>query len=269
MKVKYLYSIGILIVLLQGCEKEYAWNFQSDELNLIIVDGIITNEKKSQEIFLSQTNTGLNDSLKPLSGAQVRVSDGQHLYLFTESAYRPGWYCSDTFRAVINYSYHLEVFYEGVILTADAVTSAVTPLGGYEIRHDTLTGLNRFLLRDSSESASFTEVYYDWSVDSVFLGEYGSGQAKETFYRIPRTDVNAVFAPRKQVINFPGGTRLIRKKYSMTDDHLEFVRSLLMETEWSGGLFDVQHGNLSTNISEGGLGYFAVCMVVSDTLLVE
>jgi hypothetical protein len=42
-----------------------------------------------------------------------------------------------------------------------------------------------------------------------------------------------------------------------------------METEWSGGLFDVQPGNVTTNLTNGALGYFAVCMIVSDTIYVN
>jgi hypothetical protein len=40
-----------------------------------------------------------------------------------------------------------------------------------------------------------------------------------------------------------------------------------METEWSGGVFDVQHGNVNTNLSNGALGFFGVCMVVIDTIV--
>jgi hypothetical protein len=77
------------------------------------------------------------------------------------------------------------------------------------------------------------------------------------------------FGPAKQEIWFPAGTTLIRKKYSLTKSHQEFIRSLLIETEWRGGLFDMEQGNVLTNFSHGTRGWFAACMVISDTNIVE
>ena len=48
-----------------------------------------------------------------------------------------------------------------------------------------------------------------------------------------------------------------------------YLRALLMETEWQGGAFDEASANLPTNITNGGLGYFAVCGVLADTLVAE
>jgi hypothetical protein len=42
----------------------------------------------------------------------------------------------------------------------------------------------------------------------------------------------------------------------------------MAETEWRGGLFDVQPGNVRTNLSEGAVGYFSVSAVVADTNLI-
>ena len=47
------------------------------------------------------------------------------------------------------------------------------------------------------------------------------------------------------------------------------VRALLMEAEWQGGVLDEASGSLPTNISSGGLGFFAVCAVLSDTLVAQ
>ena len=42
-----------------------------------------------------------------------------------------------------------------------------------------------------------------------------------------------------------------------------------METEWQGGVYDENSASLPTNISNGGLGFFGVSAVLSDTLLAE
>ncbi|MBE9509733.1 MAG: hypothetical protein IMY71_02550, partial [Bacteroidetes bacterium] len=44
--------------------------------------------------------------------------------------------------------------------------------------------------------------------------------------------------------------------------------TMLSETEWKGGVFDVLPGNVYTNLSEGAVGFFAVSTVVSDSTVV-
>jgi len=44
---------------------------------------------------------------------------------------------------------------------------------------------------------------------------------------------------------------------------------MLLETEWRGGLFDVAHGNLETNLSQGAFGFFAVSTVIRDTIIAK
>jgi hypothetical protein len=44
---------------------------------------------------------------------------------------------------------------------------------------------------------------------------------------------------------------------------------MLSETEWRGGVFDVQRDNVSTNINGGGAGFFAVSTVLKDTMVVN
>jgi hypothetical protein len=68
-------------------------------------------------------------------------------------------------------------------------------------------------------------------------------------------DVNTIFGGDREVICFPSGTTIVRKKYGLTESHQSFLRSMLMETDWSGGIFDVQHGNVETNLSNGALGF--------------
>ena len=81
-------------------------------------------------------------------------------------------------------------------------------------------------------------------------------------------DVNKIFRPAKERIPFPVGTRVYRRQYSMNPWQEDFVRTLMAETEWRGGLFDVQPGNVRTNLSEGAVGYFSVSQVVADTTII-
>ena len=89
------------------------------------------------------------------------------------------------------------------------------------------------------------------------------------YYTLDVIDVNQIFAPDKEEIIFPKGAKFFRRKYSLSEKHQEFLRSLLSETDWRGGFFDVAQGNVKTNLSSGAVGFFAVSMVQTDITVVD
>jgi hypothetical protein len=108
------------------------------------------------------------------------------------------------------------------------------------------------------------EILLDWSSVTGYQSlPADSCKARLLYYTLPTLDVSEVFAPEKQKINFPAGTIIREKRFSLTHDHAEFIRALLSETNWSGGLFDCSHANLPTNLSDGAAGYFGACAVDS------
>jgi hypothetical protein len=88
------------------------------------------------------------------------------------------------------------------------------------------------------------------------------------FYTLPTLDVSEIFAPVMESISFPAGTIITERRYSLTPEHAEFLREMLLETSWTGGLFSVANSNVTTNLSEGAAGYFGACSVTSLSLTV-
>jgi hypothetical protein len=266
MRRDHLHIILILLLILPGCEKQYDWNIKEDSFDRLVVDGIVTNELKAQEIKLTRTNQYLNLPSIPVSGAEISVSDGQNTYIFSES--EPGVYLSLPFQAAINNTYQLTINLNDHQFTASSEVEPVTPMEDINYVWDESKYLYRFIPNEHGKP-SMTEIYYNWSGIPWYCESTGSCYAQETFYVLDNIDVNAVFGPEKEKIYFPAGTELIRRKYGITHEHQQFIRSLLMETEWRGGVFDVLQGNVPTNLSNGALGYFAACTVISDTTIVN
>jgi len=261
-------TILFILITLFACEKEIDWELKNDNINRLVVDCILTNENIQQCVKLSVTNQELNMNLQPVSGATVIVSDGEESFEFIESSEEHGSYYSSPFQAVIDKQYQLYIEYNDLISEATAEGVSVTPLEDFQIAENEEENLFRFVYQESG-SPSILDLNYNWEIVPEYCASYGNCFARETFYTLGNIDVNKIYAPEKQIIWFPTGTTIIRKKYSLTEDHQRFLRSLLMETEWRGGLFDVEHGNIPTNLSNGALGYFAVCMTVSDTIYVN
>jgi hypothetical protein len=255
-----------ILTLSSSCELETNWNFQAAE-PVVIVDAIITNENKAQVISIYYSSSQLNDTSLPLSGANVLINDGINSFPFNESPSTPGLYLSDPFIAATNVKYALIISYENKADTAYATMVPISPFNEYSFEQkDSLLKYND----TGSELPAMTEVYYNWSDNPTYCAEYGSCMASQTFYSLNIVDMSKEFAHLlnpKQVIQFPSGTLVSRKKYSLSEEHQNFIRSLLIETEWRGGLFDVEQGNIPTNFVNGTKGWFGVCQVLSDSTI--
>jgi hypothetical protein len=88
------------------------------------------------------------------------------------------------------------------------------------------------------------------------------------FYTLKTLDVSEVFAPAVEEISFPAGTIIEERRYSLTAAHAEYLRTLLSETTWQGGLFTTPSANVATNLSAGATGFFGVCAVTSLSVTV-
>ena len=251
-----------LLLLLVSCEEKTTWELQSSEI-FAVADCILTNELKQQDLRLYRSSEKLNELPVGISGAIVQIFDGRQIVNFTEDDTETGKYVSTVpFRATAGIIYRLTISLGKKADTAYAEMNGITPLENIDIAPK--DSLYRLVYHESQD-ASMMEVYYDWSATPDFCSKYGACEASEVFYTLDNIDAEKIFAPDRQIITFPEKTRIIRRKYSLSPSHQQFVRALLLETEWRGGLFDAEQGNVPTNFSQGIRGWFGACMVVTDT----
>jgi hypothetical protein len=264
---KFLILISaILLLLLVSCEEKTTWELQSSEI-FAVADCILTNELKPQELRLYRSSDKLNELPAGISGAVVEIFDGGQRVNFVEEDTEAGKYVSVVpFRATAGIKYRLTISLGEKSDTAYAEMFGIRPLDDIDIAPK--DSLYRLVYHESQD-ASMMEVYYDWSAMPDFCSRYGSCEASEVFYTLDNIDAEKIFAPDRQIISFPEKTSIIRRKYSLSPAHQQFVRALLLETEWRGGLFDAEQGNVPTNFSHGVRGWFGACMVVTDTTYFE
>lgn len=264
---KWLIHIAFILILF-GCEEETNWNIKAVKSTTIVVEGILTSENMQHSIKLTQTKLTLNENPAPISNAVIHLSDGEIVLGTTE--YPPGsgiYYADQPFQALLNKIYYLHIEYENEIYIAADYMVPVTPLQELVLHNHWKYSSFYGITIQESNIPSMIEYYLDWTHFERFDTLYdGTGKAKMLYFTLNTIDVAEIFKPEKENIYFPEGTQIIRKKYSLSPQHQEFVRSLLSETEWRGGYFDVLPGNTITNISNDALGYFGVCAVTTDTL---
>lgn len=264
-------AIYLFIILMIGsCEEQIAWDFKTRDLPLLVVEGMITNEKTRHQVKLTRPVTELNEIPEPVSGATVTIHENEKLLLLSEDPVGSGIYKTDSIIGVIMKVYLLNIRINGKNYTAQTEMIRVTPLDplDYSPVNDS-SGYYKLNLYDSDEP-SITEYYLDWShVPGNNNTNVDCCRAKIIYYSLNTIDIDEMFRPEKEQVIFPAGTKVYRRKFSMNEAHAAFIRTLLSEIEWRGGLFDVQPGNVQTNISEGAIGYFAASTVVSDTTIIQ
>jgi hypothetical protein len=249
-----------------SCEEKYKNQPKVTSLNTIVVDAILTNENISQCIKISKPLDSLNANPVAVSRAMVSVNDGSQNFIFNESDTMPGSYFSLPFQIVVGKTYNLTIEYNSVTYNANAFAIPLSLTDSFEIIPD--NNLFKYVEKNIGDPCMI-KITYDWSLVQDFSPLQGKSFSTEFFYVLKNMDINKEIGPAKEVIDFPKGTKITRKIYSLSEQHQAFLRSLLLETDWRGGIFDVQQGNVISNISNGGLGYFAACTVAIDSLIVK
>jgi hypothetical protein len=265
----------IALLMLAACEKQTDRPILAENLDLIVVDAMITDEHKPKIVRLTRTVTELNAIPVPVTGASVIISDANHPPLFLmEQPANPGVYqIQGPFMAFPDVEYTLLISVDGKTYTAKTF---MVPSGPFErLRVQKTSGSNLYRIvwvanpYDALHPAMY-EISLDWSmVPGYTTLPPESCQALMYYYTLPTIDVSQIFAPEMEVIRFPLGTKIVEKKYSLNPGYTEFIRALISETNWKGGLFDSAPANIPTNLSKGAVGYFAACAVVVDSAYVQ
>jgi hypothetical protein len=269
----WLFKLVLLIILLPSCEEKTNWEIVQGDLKMVVVDAILTNEVKQQTLKLSKPFGNINGESIPVSGAVVTVSNGTAEMNFAELPENPGTYLGEEpSGASIDKTYTLTVQTGGKVYSAS--TGMVPVIASMPLQviaaDNNLRKVNWTAPGYNPDDLAMYEVRISWShlVDSTLTDTLT--EARMMHYTLNTIDVShIVFPQEKEEVLFPAGSILIVRKYSLTEDFAAYLRALLAETEWQGSLFEDARGNLPTNISNGGLGYFSACSVVADTVVAE
>lgn len=260
LKITRIALYAILVTLLNSCDKTYDWTWDRTAQPVVVIDAIITDEMKVQTVNVYYSTSALNESPLAISNAEVIVSNTDSVYLFTEDPLIKGRYLSvKPFASRSGTTYTLQVSFNGNTYTA---TDVMTPARDFEPLR--LSSNNEGLdyiswVADSYEAgnSAMYEVIVKWATaDSA-----GFEKARILYYTLPSLDVSEVLAPETEKVYFPANAEITERYYTVSEKYSAFLRALLAETTWQGGLFNSEVANLPTNMSNNARGFFAVCAV--------
>lgn len=263
-------SLLLFLTLSLSCGEEVIdWPLTEGNLNTLVVDAIITNDRNHYKVKLSSPIRDINQPPAPIFGAHVTIEVGNITHTLLESSTQPGLYINPT--AVINpigETYFLAIEYLDKSYTASATMLPVNVFNHITFSRvpntDSLV-VNRVPNAFNEYEQAMFEINIDWS----HLIDTGKTHAQLFYYTFNTIDVGQIFSPARETVLFPIGSRVIVRKHSLSPEYAAFLRALVAETEWQGGLFEESNDNLPTNISNGGLGFFSACAVLADSLIAQ
>jgi len=263
--------LGSLLFML-SCSEKIEWDLKYQEEDLIVVEGKITNEQKKHEVKLTRPVFEINTIPEPVTGAVVGIYDGLILHALTEDPIRPGIYLTaPDFAGEVNRGYQLRIGYGRRRINAIAFMREVTPfqfMVPFLVQTD--PPLYEAYISNSDDGPAIIRMELDWShVPGYDTLSDGENHALIYHYTLNSVDVNRIFSPDREHVRFPPGTIVFREKESVSREYEEFLRGVLSETDWRGGIFDVLPGNARTNLSEGAIGYFTASEVIRDTVVID
>lgn len=264
---KFIFHIA-LILMFFSCEEKIDFNAESQETIRLVVEGMITNEIKAHTVKLSLPVKSLNESPQPVSGAFVAITDQENTFLLQEDPENPGLYLTDnTVQGVFGKLYTLYIRIQEYEFTGNSFMVPVEPIQPLSISGCDDSGEIYNVETLGTGGPFMMEIDYDWSANGSCSSN--TCKAREVTYHLNSVDVNEIFKPEQELVCFPAGTVIKRKKYSLNDNYQTYIRAMMNETNWRGGIFDVERGNIPTNMSLGALGYFAAASVVSDSTVFQ
>lgn len=265
----------LFLAVISSCEKKFNWNYDDFDYPHPVVESLITNELKNQTVILSYAKSAPSLPALPFSGAVVTVKIGETVYGFTESTLSPGTYISQLqFIGVSGQEITLRIEYEGIIYEATDQMEPVSPSARalfLPLENDsTMFYFVKSNAIFNTPEPAMWELIVVWDTLPGYEDEDPKlCRARFFYYNLKTLDPGSIFAPQGEKVYVPKGATVFQTKYSLSEKHVNFRRSLLLETEWRGGLMDVSPGSVYTNLSEGALGFFGACAVAKDTFQIQ
>ena len=272
MKKQLRFGIFILAFgLLAGCDERVDWDLHYQEEDLLVVEGKISSELKRHEVKVTRPVYEMNGEPEAVSGAQVDIFDGTNQFSLSEDPARPGIYLSDsTFAAQQGRFYQLRIRHGDKRIRAVSFmveVEAFQAMNVYPVQSD--PPLLEARIRDSDEP-SIVRLELDWSQVRGYEGLPDSATHAVIYhYSLNSVDVNEIFKPAQEHVRFPPGTMVYREKESVNPWYAEFLRGMLSETNWRGGMFDELPGNARTNMEGDAIGLFTATDILRDTIKLD
>jgi hypothetical protein len=223
-----------------------------------------------------------NGQPEPASGAKIEVSDGQNTYQYRETEKKGEYESVEEFAGEVGKVYTLKIEYGGQTYYASDSMVAATEIELEQIpageqssymkiehwRDDGSIAFNNHIQIELSkhkfgcvETARwiFRDIetdYYVKTPKNLVLYEHVYSHHSSIPQGVFPMATEGTFAAYNDYEDEDDEAPIQCVKLSMSDKYYDYLISLFNIADWSGGMFSTIPGNVKTNLSKGGAGYF-------------
>jgi hypothetical protein len=233
-------------------------------LESVAITAVISNDSIYHYIRLSGLNNSSNKEKQKISGAEITVSGGGQSYPFYEHEQKPGIYKSaEAFKAEPGVDYTIKVRYNNTEYSASEKMPFANPGNKSEFPPFVLREYHSHIFISSDEHIFGCDYPNIWflSVEQRKFEDYYSSLVflPERMYTHHGTYMNGKYPIGSLGIGRSGkrNDTIEFIKYNITDDYYRYLLGVFNESVWGGSMFSVVKGNVESNISNGGHGYFS------------
>ena len=266
-KIKALVLLGSAMLIFNACTERIDIDLEESYTRLV-VEGMVTTDTLAHTIRLTSTTSYYYSETAPaVSGATVTIDDGTSVITLTET--EPGTYKTPTdYYGIPGRTYRLNI-------------GLATAINGHET-YTAVSGMSPKLTLDSISS-----VYHeDWGSDGYYEIKCYVLDPPSTDYYMFRVIKNGVLVSdsltrvlvtddrfyngnytngvgigflnqsfEKEIVT-PGDDLTIESA-RITEEYYRFISQLQIQSGYQNPLFSGPPANISGNISNGGIGFFA------------
>lgn len=283
MKMKSLIYISIFSIVVLSCnleaEEEITWDL-GEHPDMLVVESIITNELKNQEVKLTISNPYFETSVpEDVSGAIVSVNDGTKTIQFLESSEQKGLYISEyPFACEPLRNYNLKIVPQQPINGLSEYNSISKMPEGQEMdsveceiyalpeldfmeEEDTAILVVYYFGREPMKSENF--YFTKTSINGELIGK---NPKEYNYFRRSYENTGYVFID-SYLKNINHGDVVHFRLYTIEENYYRFLEALkMMDSSGSAMSMSGPPANAVGNISNGkGLGYFLAAYVSEKT----
>jgi hypothetical protein len=242
---------------------------KSQPTNTLVIEGLITDELKQHTVKLTRSGKALPDSpYEVVSEAEVTITDGTTIFILNELKDQPGVYQTDSLRGEVGKHYTLLVEINNATFEATDEMVPVLPFGQSEgIRLASNQPPKGYIQSPLIVFGSDAPNMITTRIDNP---DPGAKYTQLDYYTFPGVDPDNILPKSVEAtLSYNHGTQLTQLKYSLSREYYLFLRALLLETEYKGGVFGSVRSNVPTNVSNGGYGFFGAAAVIKRTGTVD
>ncbi len=274
MKNSRFFQLLMVLAGLAACTERYDIELDSSYARLV-VDGKVTSDSLQHTLRLTtSTSYFYNEEPPAVTGAAVRLYDGEESIPYVEDAQRPGYYhAAEAFAGKAGRLYRIEIELAAPVGDFSSYeASSLMPLTFGRIDSITLKyepSFDFYLLNLFATDPATTDFYkFDAYVNGKILTDTASRAlvTDDKFFNGNNTNGLPVMFFRGDEIK-PGDTITLQLA-AITEDYYRFFLELQTGSGSSNPLFSGPAANIRTNVSNGALGYFAAARLARASLIV-